>query len=71
MAIQITHTWGCVCRAGRVCAHHAMIRDIEASGVGLRQRLAVVEYSTLPAQAHEAAIIRAELRDRARQANVS
>jgi hypothetical protein len=61
MGITVTTTWGCCCRGERVCAYHATIRRIEESGTGLYQRLAVVEYSSIPEMRREGAIIRAEL----------
>jgi len=64
---KTTTTWGCVCREGRLCAHHATIKRITDSGTDLSLRLAAVDYSTIPAQQREAAIIRAELAARRRR----
>lgn len=41
-----------------------IIEGCRLSGVNLEQRLAAVEYSTIPAQAEEAELIKAELRRR-------
>ena len=38
-----------------------LLADLEAAGTGLHQRLAVVEYSSIPSLQREARIIKAEL----------
>lgn len=46
-----------------------ILADLIASGVGLHQRLAIVDFSTIPASQREAAVIKVELARRREAAN--